>query len=92
GIIRAMLEEYKHMGPVVPSTGYSPEQIADLNETLRRMDVDAIILGTPADISKLIKVGVPVVKVYWELKVVEGPSIGELVEEFLERVGVIKRK
>jgi predicted GTPase len=92
GIIRAMLEEYKHMGSVVPSTGYSPEQIADLNETLRRMDVDAIILGTPADISKLIKVGVPVVKVYWELKVVEGPSIGELVEEFLERVGVIKRK
>jgi predicted GTPase len=89
GIIKAMLEEYKHMGPVVPSTGYSPEQIADLNETLRRMDVDAIVLGTPADISKLLKVGVPVLKVYWELRVVEGPSIEELVDELLERVGVL---
>jgi predicted GTPase len=91
GIIKAMLEEYKHMGPVVPSTGYSPEQIADLNETLRRMDVDAIVLGTPADISKLLKVGVPVLKVYWELRVVEGPSIEELVDELLERVGVLQK-
>jgi len=92
GIIKAMLEEYKHMGPVVPSTGYSPEQIADLNETLRRMDVDAIVLGTPADISKLLKVDVPIVKVYWELRVVEGPSIGELVDEFLERVGILQQR
>jgi len=92
GIIRTMLEEYKHMGPVVPSTGYSPDQIADLNETLRRMDVDSIVLGTPADISKLLKVNIPVVRVYWELKVVEGPSIGELVDEFLERVGLLQRK
>lgn len=89
GIIKAMLEEYKHMGPVVPSTGYTPEQIADLNETLRLMDVDAVVLGTPADISRLLKVSVPIVKVQWELKVVEGPSIEELVDEFLERVGIL---
>ncbi len=88
GIIKTMLEEYKHMGPVVPSTGYTPEQIADLNETLRLMDVDTVVLGTPADISKLLKVSVPIVKVQWELKVVEGPSIEELISEFLKIVGI----
>jgi len=92
GIIKAMLEEYKHMGPVVPSTGYTPEQIADLNETLRLMDVDAVVLGTPADISRLLKVSVPIVKVQWELKVVEGPSIEELVDEFLERVRIAQKR
>ncbi len=86
GIIKTMLEEYPHMGPVVPSTGYAPEQVRDLNETLRRMDIDAVVLGTPADISKLLDIGVPVVKVEWELKVIEGPSVGELVGEFLARV------
>ncbi|MCX8208638.1 MAG: cyclic 2,3-diphosphoglycerate synthase [Sulfolobales archaeon] len=88
GIIKTMVEEYPHMGPVVPSTGYTPEQIRDLNETLKRMGVDAVVLGTPADISKLLEVDVPIVKVSWELKVLEGPTIGELVREFLLRVGL----
>lgn len=88
GIIRVMLEEYPHMGPVVPSTGYTPEQIRDLNETLRKMNVDCVILGTPADISRLLEVDVPIVKVNWELKVLEGPPIGDLVDEFLARVGL----
>ncbi len=88
GIIKTMLEEYPHMGPVIPSTGYTPEQIRDLNETLRRMGVDAVVLGTPADISRLLDVSVPIVKVSWELKVLDGPSISELVNEFLARVGL----
>lgn len=85
GIIKTMFEKYQHMGPVIPSTGYTSEQLRDLNETLNRMDVDAIILGTPANISKLLNTSTPVVKVRWELKVVEGPTIEELIDEFLSR-------
>ncbi len=85
GIIKAMIEKYSHMRNVIPSTGYSPEQVRDLNETLSRMDADSVILGTPADITKLLTVKVPVVKVSWELKVLEGRSISELVDEFLSR-------
>ncbi|MEM4922710.1 MAG: hypothetical protein QXU65_06935, partial [Sulfolobales archaeon] len=88
GIIKLMFEEYPHMGPVVPSTGYTPEQLKDLNETLRRMNVDCIVLGTPADISSLLNVGVPIVRVTWELRVVNGPSIADLVDEFLARIGL----
>jgi len=86
GIIKKMYEEYPHMGPVVPSTGYTPEQLKDLQETLNNIDVDVIILGTPTDISRLIKLNKPVVRVKYELKVVEGPSIKELIDEFLEKV------
>jgi predicted GTPase len=88
GIIKTMFEEYPHMGPVVPSTGYTPEQLRDLNETLKRMKVDAVVLGTPADISRLLSIDVPVVRVNWELKVLEGPTIEDLVKEFLVRVGL----
>ncbi|RLG75896.1 MAG: GTPase, partial [Thermoprotei archaeon] len=41
---------------------------------------------SPADISKLIKIDKPYVKVTWELKIVEGPSMKEIIDEFLERV------
>jgi len=84
GIIKRMYEEYPHMGPVLPSTGYTPEQLRDLAETIKRIDCDAIVLGTPADLTQLIKFDKPVVKVSYELKVVEGPSISELIDEFIE--------
>ncbi len=84
GIIKQMFEEYKHMGPVLPSTGYAPEQLRDLEETLRRIDCDVVVLGTPADLTKLIKIDKPVARVTFELKVLEGPTIKDLVEEFLE--------
>ncbi len=85
GIIKKMYEEYPHMGPVVPSTGYAPEQLRDLEKTLNSIDADVVVLGTPADISKLIRINKPVVRVSYELKIVEGPSVKELVDEFLEK-------
>jgi len=86
GIIKKMYEEYPHMGPVIPSTGYTLEQLRDLENTLNAVDADVIILGTPADITRLINVNKPVIHVKYELKVLEGPSIAELIEEFLEKV------
>ncbi len=86
GVIRRMYEEYKHMGPVVPSTGYTREQLRDLEETLRRVPADVVVLATPARIERFIDVGKPVVRVSYRLRVVEGPSPREIVDAFLERV------
>jgi len=88
GIIRELYSKYPHMREVIPSTGYTKDQLRDLEETLRRVKADTIIIGSPADISKVINVDKPVVKVKWELKVVKGPSISEIVDEFLKRVGL----
>lgn len=86
GVLKNMYEEYPHMKEVLPSTGYTPEQLRDLEETIRRTPVDVVVLGTPADITRLVRIDKPVVKVTWELKVVEGPTISELVAEFLEEI------
>jgi predicted GTPase len=88
GIIKQMYQEYPHMGPVVPSTGYSADQLRDLEETLRRVPADVVVIATPARIEKLIRIDKPFVRVSYELVVREGPSVRELVDEFLERVGL----
>ncbi len=88
GIIKRMYEEYPHMGPVVPSTGYTEEQLRDLEETIRRVPADAVIIATPARIERMIRIDKPYVRVSYELVVREGPSIRELVDEFLERAGL----
>ena len=85
GILKGLYQEYPHMKEVLPSTGYTPEQLRDLEETVKRVPADVVVLGTPADITRLITIDKPVVKVRWELKVVEGPTIPEMIAEFLER-------
>jgi len=83
GVIKKMYEKYTHMGPVLPSTGYSPEQLRDLEETIRRTPADTVVLGTPADITRLINVDKTTVRVTYRIEVIEGPTIEHIVEEFL---------
>jgi len=73
------------MGPVLPSTGYTPEQLRELEETIKRAPVDAVLLGTPSDITRLIKIDKPVARVTYRLKVLEGPTIREYIDMFLEK-------
>ena len=84
GIIKKLYEEYPHMGPVVPSTGYRPDQLRDLETTLNNIDADVIVMGTPASLDKLIKLNKPVARVTYELKIIEGPTIKDYINEFLE--------
>jgi predicted GTPase len=74
------------MGRVVPSTGYSEAQVRDLEETLRRVPADVIVSGSLIDLGRVINPGKPIVRVFYEVEVVEGPTLEEAVEEFLERV------
>lgn len=85
GFFKKIFEEYPHMGPVLPSTGYTLDQLRELEEVVRKAPVDAIVLGTPSDITRLVKVDKPIVRVTYRLRVIDGPSIREYVNIFLER-------
>ncbi len=86
GIIAEMYKKYPHMAEVVPSTGYSPEQIKDLEETLRSIPADVIVAGTPIKLERIVKVDKPIVHVRYEVKIIEGKTIEEMIEDFLGRV------
>lgn len=86
GAIKELYAKYGHMGPVLPSLGYTEEQKRDLEETIARADVDVVIIGTPARIEDVIKIAKPIVRVKWELKILEGPSIKEIIDMFVERI------
>ncbi len=85
GVIKEMYEEYKHMGPVVPSTGYTQKQLKDLEETLKRVPADIIVIASTARIENMIEFNKPYVRVSYELKILEGPTVKELVDRLLER-------
>ncbi len=85
GIILDMYKEYPHMDRIVPSTGYTEDQVRDLEETLNAIPADAIVSGTPIDLSRIIHVNKPIVRVRYDVEIIEGPSVEDIVDSFLER-------
>lgn len=77
--------QYPHIGPVLPSTGYTPDQLRELEETINKTPADVVVLGTPSDISRYIKINKPIVKVYYRLRIIEGPTIKDYIDLFLEK-------
>ena len=67
GSIREILAAYPHVERVLPAMGYSDTQIEELAETIRNTDCDVVVSGTPHDLSRLVDVDVPIVRVRYEL-------------------------
>ncbi|MEM2528727.1 MAG: cyclic 2,3-diphosphoglycerate synthase [Ignisphaera sp.] len=83
GLIKQIYETYSHIGSVLPSVGYTRQQLNDLEKTIDDIECDVVVLGTPADISRIIKINKPIVRVRFNLKIVDGMSIKEIVDEFI---------
>ncbi|MEM1873140.1 MAG: cyclic 2,3-diphosphoglycerate synthase [Acidilobaceae archaeon] len=92
GWIERVYRDYPHIGPVVPTLGYTEEQLRDLERTLERIPAETVVLGAPIDLARVIRLDKPIARVSYEVEIVEGPSLEELVEEFLERVARKKRE
>jgi predicted GTPase len=62
--------------------GYGADQIRDLQETVDRVECDAIVSGTPIDLSRLLRFKVPMTRVRYELQEVGSPNLTEILEGF----------
>ncbi|MBU1002902.1 MAG: cyclic 2,3-diphosphoglycerate synthase [Proteobacteria bacterium] len=81
GSIGEVFRRYPHIGPVLPAMGYSDQQVADLEATIAAVDCDMVLFGTPVDLSRIIKVDKPFMRVRYEY----GDAPGLTLEEVLTR-------
>jgi predicted GTPase len=85
GSIKETYAQYAHLGSVLPAVGYGEKQIAELEETIDATPCDVVLIGTPIDLRKVMKVNKPTVRVKYELQVLGPVCLEELVDDFLER-------
>ncbi len=77
GTIKEVLERYD-VGPVIPAQGYAPEQIADMEATITAADADVVVIATPIDLRRLIRIAKPAVRVTYGLHEAEGsPTLAD---------------
>ena len=81
GSIVEAYKKYTHLGPILPALGYGEQQIKELEETINRAPCEVVVVGTPIDLRKLIKINRPAVYVRYELQEVGSPNLKEILEE-----------
>src|SRR5581483_5546167 len=80
GSLAETLRRYPALEPLLPAMGYGPAQMRELEATLNALPVDAVLAATPIDLTRILRLKKPVVRVRYELEEVRGPSLASLVE------------
>jgi len=83
GSIRQTFEAYPHIGPLLPAMGYSTEQIHDLQETINATPCDLVLIATPIDLRRVLKLNRPAQRVRYELQEIGQPTLEDLLQPIL---------
>jgi predicted GTPase len=84
GSLRDVYARYPHLGPLLPAMGYGPDQIRDLEATLRATPCDAVLVGTPVDLRRLIRIDRPTWRVEYDILEAGRPTILDALAPILE--------
>ncbi len=92
GKIKDTFKTYPGIGSVLPAMGYGEQQIADLGATINAADVDTVVIATPIDLRRLIKIKKPTVRIRYELQEIGSPNLTEVLGEFWQGVKKPRRR
>jgi len=79
GSIARTFEKYPKTGPILPAMGYGDKQTKELEETINKSDVDLVVIGTPIDLSRVIKINKPSQRVRYELQEIGRPTLTDML-------------
>lgn len=76
---------YPNIGKLLPAMGYSEQQLKDLEETINKADCDAVIIGTPIDLNRIVKINKPNTRVHYDLQEIGEPNLNQLLNDFVKK-------
>lgn len=82
GTITETFKKYNGIGSLLPAMGYGKKQIKDLETTINKTECDLVIIGTPIDLRKLIKIDKPALRVTYELQEIGKPDLLDVLKNF----------
>jgi predicted GTPase len=85
GELKKTFEKYPEIGTLLPAMGYSKKQIADLEATINACDCDSVVIATPIDLGRLVKINKPYTRVTYELEEKTKPGLKEIISDMLNR-------
>src|SRR5512133_3526591 len=75
---------YPNIGTLLPAMGYGDQQLKDLETTINNTDCDSVIIATPIDLNRIIKIKKPNTRVYYDLQEIGDPNLSQVIDEFVK--------
>ncbi len=83
GSLRQVYETYPHIGRLLPAMGYGPAQVGELEQTINRVECDAVLVATPIDLSRIASIHRPVARARYELQEIGMPDVEQALGQFI---------
>jgi predicted GTPase len=80
GSLVETFEKYPDIGELLPAMGYGEQQMQDLEETINDTDCDAVVIGTPIDLRRVINIKKPSTRVYYDLQEIGSPTLEDVLK------------
>ena len=79
GKLSETFDKYPEIGQILPAMGYGEEQMKDLETTINQVDCEAVVIGTPIDLRRVINIEKPSVRVTYKLQEIGTPSLASIL-------------
>lgn len=76
---------YPGIGTLLPAMGYGEQQLKDLEKTINNTDCDSVIIATPIDLNRIIKIKKPNTRVYYDLQEIGDPNLTQVIDDFVKK-------
>ena len=83
GKLKETFETYPNIGTILPAMGYGEEQLRDLEATINGTDCDAVVIGTPIDLGRIVNIEKPSTRVFYDLQEIGKPDLDGVLDEFI---------
>ena len=85
GRLTETFEKYPEIGTLLPAMGYGEQQLKDLETTINNTDCDSVVIGTPIDLNRIIKIKKPNTRVWYDLQEIGNPNLEEVIDDFVKK-------
>ncbi|NQU03811.1 MAG: hypothetical protein HQ589_06665 [Syntrophaceae bacterium] len=82
GRLLETFELYPEIGTLLPAQGYGEVMLKDLETTINNTECDAVVIGTPIDLGRIIDIKKPNTRVYYDLQEIGSPNLEEILADF----------
>ena len=86
GRIAETFKIYPEVGKLLPAMGYGEQQTKDLAATIDASDCDSVVIATPIDLGRIIKINKPCTRVEYSLEEIGKPDLSDVIDDFISRL------
>ena len=61
--------------------GYGEQMVRDLEQTINNADVDMVVIGTPIDLNRIMKINKPTQRIRYALEEIGKPTLTDILRK-----------